>query len=54
MVLSEVTKAVCHVETNLKCLNEMPRVSVQNIRDFRGGFSKVKNYYLILLFKNIK
>ena len=41
MVLSEVTKSVCHVERNLKCLKDMPRVSVQNIRDFRGAFKKV-------------
>jgi len=40
MVLSEVTKSVCHVERNLKCLKDMPRISVQNIRDFRGAFKK--------------
>ena len=42
MVLSEVTKSVCHVERNLKCLKEMPRISVQNIRDFRGAFLSYK------------
>jgi len=42
MVISEITKAVCHVERNLSHLKEMPRVSVNNIKDFRGAFKTKK------------
>ena len=41
MVLSDVTRAVCHVERNLRCLQEMPRVGLTNIKDFRGAQKKV-------------
>jgi len=40
MGISEVAKAVCHVERNLKCLADMPRVATNNIRDFRGAFKR--------------
>ena len=42
MVLSDVTRAVCHVERNLRCLQEMPRVGLTNIKDFRGAQKKGK------------
>ncbi|XP_057308589.1 50S ribosomal protein L15-like [Hydractinia symbiolongicarpus] len=42
MVLNEITKTVCHVERNLKYLKDMPRVGVNNIRDFKGAFKKKK------------
>nr|XP_047145196.1 50S ribosomal protein L15 [Hydra vulgaris] len=42
MVLSEMFKNMCHIERNLQCIKDMPRVGVNNIRDFNGAFRKRK------------
>ena len=48
MGISDVAKAVCHVERNLRCLADMPRVATHNIRDFRGAFKKVSTFLFFL------
>ena len=37
---SETAKSVCHVQRNLQYLKLMPRVGVDNIKDFRGAIKK--------------
>lgn len=54
MVLNEITKTVCHVERNLKYLKDMPRVGVNNIRDFKGAFKKVTKLWAIYKYKPSK
>lgn len=41
MGISDTAKAVCHIERNLDYIKDMPRVCLNNIRDFRGAFKKV-------------
>ena len=53
MVLSDVTRAVCHVERNLRCLQEMPRVGLTNIKDFRGAQKKVNQSHYFQICQDI-
>ena len=34
-------KAFCHIEKNLKALEQFPRVALNNIRDFQEAFKPV-------------
>ena len=45
--MASKARAVCHVEKNLKALEQFPRVALNNIRDFQEAFKPV---CIILLF----
>ena len=41
-------KAFCHIEKNLKALEQFPRVALNNIRDFQEAFKPVCCFHLFL------
>ena len=47
--MASKARAVCHVEKNLKALEQFPRVALNNIRDFQEAFKPVCIIVLFLV-----